>query len=102
MQTVPAWFVREHGEKFKRSVRMGFAGEAPSCNVSVNVYFTREHPHVCFARGWKCFARFHNFQKGDRLKFNLVQQSEFNVTRAFSIDDKESEFEFEISSDDEQ
>jgi len=83
LQTVPASFIRDHAEKFKSKVRLGYGENKPRCEVGVNVYIMKEkHAHVSFGGWWKEFARAHGFQKGDLLKFVLVEESGFIVTPA--------------------
>jgi len=42
----------------------------------------KKHAHVSFGGGWKEFARLHDIKQGDRMKFELVEDSGFNVVRA--------------------
>lgn len=79
VQTIPASFVRQHGGRFSVNCKLGYAETKPRWEVTVQVNFMKNNPHVSFGGGWKAFARAHNIQVGDRLKFTLIEQGGFNV-----------------------
>jgi len=79
VQTVSASFVREHGDKFTQKVILGYGKEKIQSTVGVDVYLMKQYAHVSFAKGWKNFVVSHNIKKGNRLQFQLVEHSAFNV-----------------------
>src|SRR5579875_2605809 len=80
-QTMPSWFVREHGEKFRKSVLLRTQLSANSSwSVTLPVhFFTPTWLQVKFCGGWKRFATSNGLCEGDWLIFALTAMSECKV-----------------------
>jgi hypothetical protein len=81
LQTLPSWFVREHGDKIRLSAVLQTKASGGKWTVQVVVRHPERNPQVMFyGGGWKDFAACHGLAAGDRLTFTLTAMSEFEVS----------------------
>jgi hypothetical protein len=81
LQTLPSWFVREHGDKIRLSAVLQTKASGGKWTVQISDYHPERNPQVIFyGRGWKDFAVCHGLAAGDRLTFTLTAMSEFEVS----------------------
>ena len=80
-QTVPRAFVEQHGDKMQTSVVLKTVADRKTWTVKVHIYFpVHTYPEVVFdGYGWKAFVVSNRLVEGDRLTFNLVAMSKFEV-----------------------
>jgi hypothetical protein len=80
-QTVPSWFVQQHGDKFRKSVILRTeASTKVTWHVTLTIHmFTSSWIQVRFCNGWKDFITCNGLVEGDSLVFALVAMSEFEV-----------------------
>lgn len=80
LQTLPSWFVEQHGDKIRKSVLLRSESSAKSWTVNLSILFKNpSRTQVRFAGGWRAFALFNNLSNGDSLIFALTAVSEFEV-----------------------
>lgn len=60
-------------------VGLSYSGRDLLWNVHIAISKFNNKHHVSFGKGWKEFARFHQFQLGERMKFTLAAKSRFIV-----------------------
>lgn len=83
-QSLPSWFVGEHGDKFREYVILRSRHNSGSTTTAWTVRLTvdcrpAKSTSVRFSAGWKAFATFHGLLEGDSLVFSLTATSEFEV-----------------------
>lgn len=81
MQSIPRWFINEHGNKFQRAVVLR---SDLSCNKSwphwLSFCTSRLVPEVIFAGSrWGAFVTAHGLVKGDHIVLSLTAMSQFQV-----------------------
>jgi hypothetical protein len=78
-QTVPSWFIKEHGDKLRQSVVLRSAATKKKWTVHLGVYYPRNVAQVRFYAGWRDFACSNGLGEGDLLVFCLREVSHFDV-----------------------
>lgn len=77
---MPSSFVKEHGDKFWKSVVLRSESSTKSWHVMLDIEFrSPTSARVKLSEGWKAFAGFNNLLEGDSLVFSLTAMSEFKV-----------------------
>lgn len=83
---LPMWFVREHGDKFTKSVLLRFESSTKEWLVNIIVFCSAAYrsPEVKFGCGWREFSAANGLEVGDSVKFSLRAMSKFDVRVIFS------------------
>jgi hypothetical protein len=80
-QTLPSWFMREHGDKIQLLAVLQNKAIGEKWNMQIVVCHPESNLQVMFyGGGWKDFAAFHGLAGGDMLTFTLTAMSEFEVS----------------------
>jgi len=80
MQSIPSWFARTHFHNLSSTVQVGYRGMRPSAIVNINISFKDRRSRLSFGAGFGNFARQHDINDRDHLRFVLVGNSCFDVT----------------------
>ena len=81
LQAIPAWFVTEHGDKFRQFVLLwsGLSSKPWRVKLYLSCRPPCSRPEVQITGGWKAFATANGLLVGDLLIFCLRAMSEFDV-----------------------
>ncbi|KAG0626930.1 hypothetical protein M758_2G162200 [Ceratodon purpureus] len=78
---LPMAFVKQHGDKFQKSVLLQTVLSLKAWPVRLEICFmtTKYTTQIKFSGGWRAFADFNGLQEGDSLIFRLMAMSKFEV-----------------------
>ncbi|KAG0626931.1 hypothetical protein M758_2G162300 [Ceratodon purpureus] len=78
---LPLAFVKQHGDKFQKTVLLHTVLSSKAWPVGVEICFktTKYTTQIKFSGGWRAFADFNGLQKSDSLIFRLTALSKFEV-----------------------
>uniref|UniRef100_A0A7I4CZY7 TF-B3 domain-containing protein n=1 Tax=Physcomitrium patens TaxID=3218 RepID=A0A7I4CZY7_PHYPA len=78
--TLPRQFVREHGNRIRKSVVLLSGLSHGPWNLWLSICPSRPvMPEVTFSSGWRAFVAFNGLEEGDHLIFSLTAVSQFQV-----------------------